>query len=55
MMSNHKNKIYLNTLSNLFMRSYRYQFIISEVFGSENEKLINYLFDKSIDNTQEDI
>ncbi|CAD8045264.1 unnamed protein product [Paramecium primaurelia] len=33
----------------------KYQFIISEVFGSENEKLINYLFDKSIDNTQEDI
>ncbi|CAK62329.1 unnamed protein product (macronuclear) [Paramecium tetraurelia] len=33
----------------------KYQFIISEVFSSENEKLINYLFDKQSENTQEDI
>ncbi|CAD8151013.1 unnamed protein product [Paramecium pentaurelia] len=33
----------------------KYQFIISEVFGSENEKLINYLFDKPIENNQEEV
>ncbi|CAD8147653.1 unnamed protein product [Paramecium octaurelia] len=33
----------------------KYQFIISEVFGSENEKLINYLFDKPSENNQEEI
>ncbi|CAK91521.1 unnamed protein product (macronuclear) [Paramecium tetraurelia] len=33
----------------------KFQFIISEVFSSENEKLINYLFDKPLDNPQEDV
>ncbi|CAD8071795.1 unnamed protein product [Paramecium sonneborni] len=33
----------------------KFQFIISEVFGSENEKLINYLLDKPNENNQEEI
>ncbi|CAD8065316.1 unnamed protein product [Paramecium sonneborni] len=33
----------------------KYQFIISEVFGSENEKLINYLLYNHIENNQNDI